>query len=111
VKVSTGAVARRCISAATSDESIPPERNAPSGTSAIICRSTASPINLSASSATASKGSSIGSSSPASAASTGDHQRSTAGSLPGRQRSTHPGSSFRTPSRMVQGAGVAPWRR
>ncbi len=35
-KVLTGLAASRCISATTSEESMPPERNAPSGTSLII---------------------------------------------------------------------------
>ncbi len=42
VKVCTGRVDWACISATTVDESTPPDRNAPSGTSAIIWAPTAS---------------------------------------------------------------------
>ena len=42
VKVLTGRLLCACINATTNDESMPPDKKAPSGTSAVICRPTAS---------------------------------------------------------------------
>ena len=55
VKVLTARADCACISDTTSDESTPPDRKAPSGTSAAICLATASRNNVS-SACTASAG-------------------------------------------------------
>jgi hypothetical protein len=65
VKVRTFPVACACMSATTSDESMPPDRNAPSGTSAIM-RSATDSLRRRSSSSTASRSSpSNGCASPA----------------------------------------------
>ena len=55
VNVRTGHSDWACIRATTVEESMPPERNAPTGTSAAICRPTAR-SNTSCSASTASSG-------------------------------------------------------
>ena len=92
VNVRTGSRETRDIAATTADESTPPERNAPSGTSAIMWRSTTA-VNCS-------RKRSIHSASLAAGASryVSRQKRSTRGSPVGPSTSAHPGSSLRTSS-------------
>ena len=77
VKVLTGREDWRCISATMVDESTPPERKAPSGTSASDCRLTAS-LSVRSSSLRPSASVLMGSRAPASTAPASDHQRRSA---------------------------------
>ncbi len=98
VKVFTGRGESFCISATTVDESTPPERKAPSGTSAIICLAMADSSFCPSPSIASSAVSESGSATPASATPEPDQYSSTRGSAaPASSVRKLPGASLAMP--------------
>src|SRR5437773_12408436 len=98
-KVRTGRVLCLAIIATSSDESMPPDKNAPMGTSLIIWRCTAFSRSCSSSnsSGVVTLASAIG----------GDQYRPVVGSqAPADHWSQLPDSSLRTPLKIVRGTGI-----
>ncbi len=95
--VRTGRVALACISATTVDESIPPDRNAPSGTSATMRRLIASLSRSSSSSAAASSVSDNRGDCASRMTSSRDQNALMAGAAPDFATSICPGGNFSTP--------------
>src|SRR3989344_5870899 len=110
-KVLTGRDDWTCISATTVEESTPPDKNAPNGTSAIICWRTASLSNTSSSS-TAWPGVPVKAlATPDTAVCAPDQYAHTFGSrCCSDSVSRQPGNNFVMPSYIEYGAGTAPWR-
>ena len=108
VKHCTGRALWRCIRATTVAESIPPDRKAPSGTSATICPATAADSRCSSASTAASGGPSKRAARAARISASGSQNR------PCRQSSgasasmvtISPGISLRTSRHRLRGAGM-----
>src|SRR5450756_954564 len=98
VNVLTGREDCACINATTILESIPPDKNAPSGTSAIICWRTASLANTSSASTASSAVPANGLATPARATSTASQYFQILGSgCANETDNRHPGSSLAMP--------------
>src|SRR5436190_24028613 len=103
VKVLTDVPASSAIRAVTAEEWTPPDRKAPTGTSATRRRRTATLSSSRASSASCAGSAAWGVTSP------GDGKaqyRVTEGGSPGDTSMKHPGGSFRTPWNAVRGDGT-----
>ena len=114
VKVLTGRSLWACMSATTAEESIPPDRNAPSGTSASIRILTASRSSASNSSRASAGDPANGSAHPRSTISRADQYASGsagAAALVAPTLSRVPGGSLETPRKIVYGLGTYPSRR
>jgi hypothetical protein len=106
VKVRTGSVLRSAASATSVEESRPPERSTPTGTSAIRCAETESRRRSRSSSASVAV--SVASSERLVSARGFVKRSSRTSWLPCSHTSTVPGGSFRIPRKIVSGAGTNP---
>ena len=100
-KVFTGVEECRAISAVTTEESIPPDRNAPKGTSDISLILTASESSAFRRSLSSGSGVSVNFSAP-----TGRSQYFSVASAPFSKTSTEAGSSLRAALKMLMGLGI-----